>query len=264
MKRLRGSLLLVALAVAGGVVGDEVRFLIPFYRTPIAGAYGSRWVAETNVFNGGEQHVFVDPRPWEGCPDTCPSGGAILSYSAPTPFEYISYLTAGEAIFVSVQPSAANVRFASRIRDTSRDADSAGTEIPIVREEQFSATPLQLINVPRKARFRHTLRIYALPEIAEPEVEIRYYAFPLDPHDGVDRQIPVYVERRPLDRGALARIPSTLIISSIEQLPQLSGVTNFWIEVVPITPELRIWTFLSITNDDTQQVTLVSPNTHTY
>lgn len=39
----------------------------------------------------------------------------------------------------------------------------------------------------------------------------------------------------------------------------LVGETSLWIEVVPITPGLRIWAFVSVTNNDTQQATLVTP-----
>lgn len=120
------------------------------------------------------------------------------------------------------------------------------------------------MNAPRLAKFRHTLRIYALPEIAAPEVEIRYFLTPSDPRDSVGQRTLLHSERRLLDPAATARVPSTLIVSSIEQLPELAGVTNFWIEVAPVTPGLRIWTLLSVTNDDTQQVTLISPNTHSF
>lgn len=34
---------------------------------------------------------------------------------------------------------------------------------------------------------------------------------------------------------------------------------EIWIEVVPITPGLRIWAMLSVTNNETQQVTLITP-----
>jgi len=36
-------------------------------------------------------------------------------------------------------------------------------------------SPLTLLNVPAGPRFRSMLRLYALPDVANPEVEVRYY-----------------------------------------------------------------------------------------
>jgi len=49
--------------------------------------------------------------------------------------------------------------FASRIRDTSRAAQTAGTEVPIVHERDFRGQ-LRIIAVPVDARFRTTLRLW--------------------------------------------------------------------------------------------------------
>ena len=59
---------------------------------------------------------------------------------------------------------ASQVTFDSRIRDRSRVADSAGTRVPVVPEDEFASTPVALLNVPLEALLRLTLRIYALPQ----------------------------------------------------------------------------------------------------
>jgi hypothetical protein len=39
----------------------------------------------------------------------------------------------------------------------------------------------------------------------------------------------------------------------------LAGENAVWVEVVPITTGLRIWAMVSVTNNDTQHVTLIAP-----
>ena len=59
--------------------------------------------------------------------------------------------------------------------------------------------------------------------------------------------------------GVLSFTPSSIARGGIEAEPALAGVTSMRIEVVPLTPNLRFWAFVSITNNETQEVTIVSP-----
>jgi hypothetical protein len=122
---------------------------------------------------------------------------------------------------------------------------------------------VRLLNVPLAAKFRNMLRVYALPEIAHPEVEVRYYRM-TDRLSLVADPNPLRTERvrlrtYPAIQGFLVH-PSVAEIPGFESAPELSGQKALWIQVVPITPGLRIWAFVSITNNDTQQVTLVTPS----
>lgn len=41
--------------------------------------------------------------------------------------------------------------------------------------------------------------------------------------------------------------------------PELSRIAGVKIELTPVTQGMRIWGFVTVTNNDTQQVTTVSP-----
>jgi hypothetical protein len=163
---------------------------------------------------------------------------------------------------------ASDVTFESRIRDVTRSAESAGTEVQVVREDHMIDASVFLLNIPRSGNFRNMLRIYALPDVANPEVEIRYYPLPdADLGVGVD----TYVVPLRSDRVRLQTFPpgfeyqfrpSVAQIGRLETFPELSKYDHIWIEIVPITPGLRLWAFVSVTNNQTQQATLVTPSGH--
>jgi hypothetical protein len=168
------------------------------------------------------------------------------------------------AILVHVETGhTSEVTFDTRLRDTSRATRSAGTQIPVVREDRMSSSPLYLLNVPIDPAFRNTLRVYALPDVEGPEVEVRYFR-QLNPNVRLDLNI--YLLR--VDRVTLRSRPSTeqfnifpavAEIGNIDTFPELAGEATIWVEVVPLTPGMRAWGLISLTSNETQQVTIISP-----
>ena len=63
------------------------------------------------------------------------------------------------------------VHLESRLRDLSRNASSAGMEVPLVHEADFRADEINLNAIPRDARFRLTLRVYGLDAGGDVTVE---------------------------------------------------------------------------------------------
>jgi hypothetical protein len=238
------------------------RFLIPVYVNDTPGAYGSLWRSETWVRYSGTETMRMAPRPYE-CAD-CPIGGAV---EPDWPSLRVPYLAGypEPAILAHVESQHVSaVTFASRIRDLSRAGLSGGTQIPVVREDRMSLGALYLLNIPIEPRFRQTLRVYALPDVEQPEVEVRYFRQPDGSGPGLDLNI--YLLRA--ERVALRSRPSTAQfnlypaiaeIGNVETFPELAGESAIWVEIVPITPGLRIWGLVSITNNENQQVTIISP-----
>jgi hypothetical protein len=249
------------------------RFLIPtFVQQPIPGAHGSRWASEAWFLYSGDDEALLAPTPF------CFSFECLLTEPVPPGYPPLQFSPAiplqEPAVFAHVDAAhAAAFTFELRIRDLSREADSAGTEIPVVPEEEMFSGPLRLLNVPVRVKFRNSLRIYALPEIADPEVEVRY--FRMQPFGQSPKPVPTEVVLLRVDRVQLRRRPPTEVetrlgingiypaiaeVANFQSLPEIRNeARGVWIEVVPITPNLRIWAFTSITNDDTQQVTIVTP-----
>jgi hypothetical protein len=59
-----------------------------------------------------------------------------------------------------------------RVRDVSRQLSTWGTQVPVVRRADAFFDRLDLVNVPRDAGFRNTLRVYEF-DLPTSEVTIR-------------------------------------------------------------------------------------------
>ncbi|MDQ3282467.1 MAG: hypothetical protein M3Q69_13785 [Acidobacteriota bacterium] len=265
------AFIVAALMVAGpSITAAEplplTRFFVPFYMQPIDGANGSRWAVETWLYSRAEEFVVVAPTPGDCGPVMCMSSRAV--YAGEQPSFFIPYQNVPTGLLVHVRGTHANeVVIESKIRDISRNQASAGVEVPVVREDRFSAGALTLLNVPLDPRFRALLRVYALPEAPSREVEIRYLRMPPLQNDSEHHDVVVLrAERRSLQAPPAPAYPygaeyltPYLEIPSLASVPGVAGESSIWIEIRPVSPGLRIWAFVSITNNETQEVTLVTP-----
>jgi hypothetical protein len=250
-------------AVAADI--SYTRFLVPFYAPDAAGAHGSQWHVETWLHYSGDEPAYFAPVPFCFAP-LCPFLLVQLSPGYPAlPVWPESAVAPSGILFHAESRFSSKFVFESRIKDLTRQRDSAGTEIPVIREDRITNDPVFLLNVPRSDDFRILLRIYALPEVDAPEVEVRYYRLP-DASTGAglnDDVVPLRDDRVQLRTyppiGNFRLLPSAAEVANIESLRELAGYDAIWIEVVPVTPGLRLWAFVSLTNNTTQQVTVVTP-----
>ncbi|HEX7807921.1 MAG TPA: hypothetical protein VF608_04345, partial [Thermoanaerobaculia bacterium] len=173
--------------------------------------------------------------------------GERLSPSSYTRFEGQDFPHG--AILLSPRGESDTLSFSLRVRDTSRVRDGFGTEIPVVRERDMSREhTLALLDVPRDPRYRVKLRAYAVRPFGEtpqrvrvtivnPDTKVRTeqsFEFAV-PHDAFH---PAYAE---LD------------------LPAGAEGERSAIYVDPVWQTLT-WVFATVTNNDTQQVTTITPN----
>jgi hypothetical protein len=203
-----------------------------------AGAFGSQWTTESFLL-AGSPAFFRDPLPCSGC-STRLSANAQLANNA-NPWGHVLYALRGTTSTVDVS---------SRIRDTSRQALTAGTEVPVVHERDFRGQ-IRFPNVPVDARFRTTLRLWALDDFPQFIVQV-------DPGTNIVAPLSVTL------------IPGTAMYFGTADLTPLlpqAKTTPVTVTIFPsgfpstLTPVLfpPIWGMLSITNNDTQQVTILSP-----
>src|SRR5215203_1033455 len=126
------------------------RYLIPIIQNETTGAFGSRWRVDTwfyysSIAPGGP---IVLPSPF--CRHgICFFGLHLLLEGDIRPLPVEPNFYRGSALLFHVESQYADeFTFASRIRDVSRQQDSAGTEIPVVREDRITEQPVHLLNVP--------------------------------------------------------------------------------------------------------------------
>jgi len=241
------------------------RVLLPIYletRTP--GSNGSIWQTDLWLRNHGTEPVQIAPWPCpadEVCPAIFPLTKALLPNEALhnlLPFFRLPPAIPGRLIYLSRNGSreVKDVDVQLRIADVSRDALDAGTELPIVRDEELKTATAHLLNVPLDARFRLTLRVYDVTP-SPTRFNVRVYSLQegtqstlllttgieaTSPQSGEFRDLPSYGEIGDLGRQLPAGAPRALRI-----------------EVEPTTAGSRFWTFVSVTNNDTQHVTVVTP-----
>ncbi len=221
--------------------------LFPIFMPPVHGAFGSEFRTDARVWNKGpEQRLFlygVDVR----CLQLNPVANPV-TYPITLDFEGIETQlntdcsqSTGRVVWVRKGTSgslAANLRVA----DVSREATSHGTEIPVVRQSNFTSQKIALLGVPVDSNFRSTLRICSLGPITDP-VNISI--------NGLGRQI-YLTPGRDIFEPAFAAV-NDLVLSGLPS-------DQFTIRVVVVPTTVPLWAFISVTNNTTQQITTITPN----
>lgn len=256
--------LFVATAVHAGEPSGYTRYLIPVASIDAPGAHGSRWRTELTAHNSRDHELEV-----RGlfCP---PTTGLLFCGDESIPPHVSETLhprpsfdgREGAFIYVPDDPHAPGPFVATlRVRDLSKNAESFGTEIPIVKLADF-AQFIVITDVPTDPRFRATLRIYNANETPR-EVVMRVYTLtgttPL-----VERSVsltgilPIVFDPFPSHPGSTQIDPLTGIARAEDGRVRIEIEDPIRHIVSP--PPAPIWALVSITNNETQQVTTIRPH----
>jgi hypothetical protein len=254
-----------AFSYVSGQEASYERLLLPIYLDGVvAGANGSRFRTDFWLRNNGDALLTLAPWP-------CPDGGAC-----PAIFPLTHAVAPGETIhnlppFFSVpRTNPSRVLFASRnavsrtsmnlrIFDESRGRVDAGAEVPVVREGDLLTSPAQLHSVPLRGDFRLMLRVY---ELALTSARFRVRVFEEFPGTGSAQPISEFeltaTTNQTGDFRSEAAYADYAALTDLLRSP-LPRPEFLRIQVEPLTQGSRYWTFLSVTSNDTQRVTLITP-----
>jgi hypothetical protein len=246
----RFFVLAVTALVTLSAFAQSTRVLVPIVATGAGGAFDSRWTSEATSFNGSSSFVLVlFPH---RCDTECGAGvvfGPMEGGDLP--------VTTGSAVpaaFVYVPNESVDaMEFGLRVRDVSRQADSWGAEVPVVRESSAFQHPFDLLNVPLPARFRQTLRIYDFEDKSGSGVRVQFYdmvtggllkdaQLSMLPPQSTDMFTPAYVQ-----------------LDQFGQAPELAGVDRIRVRISPTNATQRLWAMISVTNNVTQELTMITP-----
>lgn len=260
------SLLILSLVSAPMVVAEDnpadyTAALVPLVTQGLRGAHGSVWDSELYVFNGS--HLPLRMPGFSDSP-VLPIEPAIVIPTHTTMRLGLAPRDGGvDGAFLYIPNSmVSTTKMSLRVRDTSQNATSLGDEVPVVRADQ-AAHQLSIFDVPVDPKYRATLRIYGFtpapmpvrvtiyPEIGVPAltqldvtlngiVNAAFDPFPLHP---------AYVALDPLGDAIRASIVRRVRIE----------ITNYAGCCTPPLPVAKIWAFVSLTNNETNQVTIVTP-----
>lgn len=229
------------------------RVLLPILTPPVLGAHGSEFRTEFRAFHRNDNALMVYGL-FSDCGEVpCFNGDDRGFYLAPS-----SEIGGGTNVWMSGTPGAFvwvprapenELSMHLRVYDVSREATNFGTEIPIVHEDEMRTEPLTLLGVPTDSRFRNTLRIYGTfgwsvdvtvegPGYqATQQVDLSEPQSPFEPAYGVFTNFPTNVG--PVRVTVVAPPPDILIY--------------------PLPPPPPFWAFVTVTNNDTQHITVISP-----
>ncbi|HEX3070803.1 MAG TPA: hypothetical protein VHX14_19695, partial [Thermoanaerobaculia bacterium] len=128
-----------------------------------------------------------------------------------------------------------------------------GVEIPVVSDLDYAAT-LRLVGIPTDARFRSTLRVYAYDAGNFGPVTLRVR----DNADGtLLATVPVALRAAP--QGGEGLFPAAAQLSLDPIIAPLRSHALLRIDIADSDAIRPVWGFVSITNNQTQEITLVTP-----
>jgi hypothetical protein len=159
---------------------------------------------------------------------------------------YVSRETANDAVF--------NLR----VGDTNRRLVSSGVTIPIIRERDLKTGSAQLLNIEVHEQMRLRLRVYDPFKIGAARFRVRVSESQVE--DMLRREFDI--ELRDPQSQVFPDWPYPLQPDSAELDIDVSAYadgTILRIEVVPLTASVRFWAFAAMTNNLTNEVTIVTP-----
>ncbi len=265
MKRMSMGVVLLLGLGANAAVGAESpyrRILLPLYAAdPRPGAYGSLWKSQFVLHNGSPSRSYLISTCWGACQADLVADEELVPGETQTglPIRYRLSANAvgGAVLYMSSESSPPDdlepVAFQLRVTDLSRMATAAGAEVPVVREKEFRTSTIHVLNIPTDARFRLAVRVFEM-NLARADFSIRVLDQATDAVLST-RQVTAQnsdLEHRMSFAPGFVGLDDLLVGN-----PAPPAIIR--VEIEPLTAGAAFWAYVSITNNDSQQFTLVTP-----
>lgn len=241
-----------------------MQYLIPVAGNGTAGSNGSLWTTEFTIHNPRDTELTIIGDVCSGLPFITPP--CVPSFALPAGVSRkidLTPRTASEGVFLYVPKDVqyGPTPMTLRVRDLTRSAASFGTEIPIVRTTEFAQVVI-ITDVPTDARHRATLRIYNSNE-APRDVVMRVYTLggttPIEERPvHLDGILTLVFDPTPLHPGYAQVDPLTPAVRAAAERVRIEIFDPLASILSPPPPPL--WALVSITNNETQQVTTITPH----
>ncbi len=259
------SLLVLALFAAPVVLAEDdpadyTVALVPLVTYGLPGAHGSIWNSELHILNksplplrmlGAEQtgvapidlSVRVDPRETR----------RVALY----PLDH------SDGSFLYIPNAMVNTtKMSLRVRDTSQNATSLGDDVPVVRLDQ-GVDNLTIFDVPVDPKYRATLRVYGFtpaPMVVGVTISSERNTLLADFDLDLQGTAIAVVEPFPSFPAYAAVNPLTDAVRAAAAGARVRiEITNYAGCCTPPLPVPKFWAFVSLTNNETNQVTIVTP-----
>lgn len=250
---------MIAMTATAQVDSTYEQVLIPFDTTTIPGASGALWSAELRVRNGGQTPVNLFPErcffigrefPCERRIDIAAQAVVLIDavpYTAPDQPGVLLYVPTNRE---------ADIQFDLRVRDLSKGADPVGTPVPVVRSRNYRRGQTVLINVPLGPEVRSSFRVYT-PDLSGAVFRVKV----LDEANGDLVVAREYSRVFPTDPPYPAWLPATFDFSEVLRFAAAAGARGVSVVVErTFPPDQPYWPMISITNNSTHKVVVLTPN----
>ena len=238
---------------------DVGTVLLPLISPPAAGVSGTTWVTEAAAFLDGEPSAFLFPLS-NNCRILCPviatkmlTPGLVAELEIPASSDFPGYLLRFD------RRRETDLSFINRVRETSRVNDEWGIDVPVVFDEDFLRGPIQILGVAGFERYRRTLRIYQ-PDALPSTVTVRLYKGGYQEELAAEARVTLRQPDASVMFNGLPIRASYAQLNLDKLYSGVRGVRSVRVEIVPDSPELRHWAFVSITDNTTQEVRLAVPH----
>lgn len=259
---------------------------------PIVGADGSRWQTELWLRNASDAPLDVFPA-GQDCISSVSCFETMRTYPSLAPHQTSYHVSAGTVEpwhvgytfpylgrpgrFLYVERSRIDdLDINLHLSDTSRRPVARGTQLPVVRASSFLDRTVNILGVPLGPGSRATLRIYSEESEANGRMAIRVLEN-TDHWEGLQliRAKTLVDEVAQFDYDAASDNcgfafqcpdgvryqPGYIEITDLSQRwPQLNAAATvkfgLRIEIEPLTQGLKFWPMVSVTNDNTHEVTI--------
>jgi hypothetical protein len=230
MNILRSLTVLLLLGSAGAaqeVPEEPVAFLVPIVAEKVSGGFGSIWSTELLAFNASATEKFITDYL---------SGSIRVNQSVPpsSTVNVTLFRRDGGEYFISSYPK--SITLQARVFDESREELNWGTHLPVIEWDVEKGNEFWFVRVPTADPFRHSVRAFR--------------ARPARRSFGC--AITTLETNEPLAERSDDAYGSSAWHSF--DVAEIAGREAVRIEVTSDSP---IWAMVSVTNEETQFVTII-------
>lgn len=221
--------------------------IIPIAFQPINASFGTRWVSEVSVYNDSDDAVSIDAEIcyFIGRAFPCSRPARRVQPHSSMSIEPLSDYAPEPAIgFLPPADHADRLHFTVRLRETSRDPDGPGTEIPVIRSRDFQKNQVWLPSIPTNARFRSTLRVLTRGVVVTVRVKDNTTGELLS-EQKVQRLLPTDID--------------TLGTVTFNDPLAAAGVRAHERVRIEVESQSPVWAVLTLTDNETQRVQIFTP-----
>ncbi|HEX7151098.1 MAG TPA: hypothetical protein VF618_06385 [Thermoanaerobaculia bacterium] len=243
--------------------------LVPLSVPDLPGANGSVWRTDLWAVNGSTSTASVAALPCivvSPGPTFC-AGAIAIPPNRTVQLPPLGGTAAAPGVLLRVSTlHAESTAFTLHVRDVTRNGESWGTEIPVLRMRDLFLRPVHLTSIPFGSDYRQTLRLYAILPGGGSTARFRVKLYDVNANaDRMLRDEVVTLELPPTPPpNAIGTSLAQATVTDLFHI-EIGGVDRVRVTIEPVTDPLAFaapvpfWAFVSVTNNKTQQVTTVTP-----